>query len=488
LATTPYTTPTVATSGTYYIKCENASGCFDIEAVTVIVTNPVLTINNPAAVCFPNTVDITDAAVTAGSNFAGGTLSYWTDAAATIAYATPTAATNGTYYIKVTTGGSCQDIKPVNVTVHTLPTAAISGTTSVCSGAGSNIIITGTAGATVTYTINSGANQTVVLTGGAATLPTGNLTSAVTYDLVSIADANCGQNITGSATVSVNPLPTATISGTTSTCSGGNADITFTGTAGATVTYTVNSGSNQTATIGVGGTVVVNSGAVTATTTYDLVSITDGTCGQNLTGSAVISINALPSATISGTTSICSGSSTDITFTGTTGATVIFSINSGGNQSIILTGGSAIFNATALTANTTYTLVSISDGTCSQNLSGSAVVTILPSPTASISGTTAVCSGTGTTIGFTGTPNATVHYTINAGVNQTIVLNGAGTASVSTGNLTAQATYALVDVTDGTCLNTGVSGSAIVDINDLPTSVTATASSTAVCSNTVQLT
>ena len=131
--TIPYFSPTVAPAGTYYIKGTTASGCYDIKAVTVTVNpTPTVVITNPAAVCSPGTVDITDAAVTSGST-AGLSYTYWTNAGATIVYATPATASAGTYYIKGTTALGCYDIKAVTVIVNPTPTVVITNPAAVCS-------------------------------------------------------------------------------------------------------------------------------------------------------------------------------------------------------------------------------------------------------------------------------------------------------------------------------------------------------------------
>ena len=124
----------VTTSGTYYIKGTTASGCSDIQPVTVTINaKPTVVITNPAAVCAPATVDLTAAAVTAGST-AGLTYSYYTNAAGTIALATPNAVTtSGTYYIKGTTASGCSDIQPVTVTINALPVATTYAGTPYCA-------------------------------------------------------------------------------------------------------------------------------------------------------------------------------------------------------------------------------------------------------------------------------------------------------------------------------------------------------------------
>ncbi|HKK42092.1 MAG TPA: gliding motility-associated C-terminal domain-containing protein, partial [Bacteroidales bacterium] len=135
-ATVSYATPTTAVAGTYYIKgTDPVTGCYDTKPVTVVINDiPILVITDPAPLCGASTADLTDAAVTAGST-AGLTYSYWTDALATVAYTTPSAATAGTYYIKGTdpvTG--CYDIQAVNVVVNDAPVIDVATTNVLCYG------------------------------------------------------------------------------------------------------------------------------------------------------------------------------------------------------------------------------------------------------------------------------------------------------------------------------------------------------------------
>lgn len=114
--------------------------------------------------------------------------------------------------------------------VASLPTASISGSATVCRNAASpNVTFTGangTAPYTFTYKINGGANNTVTTTSGNSVnvaAPTG-VAGTFVYSLVSVSDAtSSSQAQTGTATIVVNALPTATISAsgsTTNVCPG----------------------------------------------------------------------------------------------------------------------------------------------------------------------------------------------------------------------------------------------------------------------------
>lgn len=209
-ATIPYATPTAATAGTYYIKGTLTGGCSVTEPVTVTINAaPTVVITNPAAVCAPNTVDITAPAVTAGSA-PGLTYTYWTDAAGTIPYATPTAATAGTYYIMGTNASGCSTIQPVVVTVNPLPAPAITGPTPVCvtvNGNNSTYTTANVAGHTYNWTVTGG----TIVTGQGTNTITVNWTTAGPGS-VSVTETIASSGCSGSNTLSVtvNPKPVTT--------------------------------------------------------------------------------------------------------------------------------------------------------------------------------------------------------------------------------------------------------------------------------------
>ena len=104
---------------------DGAAGCSDEEQLDITITiTPTITAVDPAAVCEPNTVDISTAA-TADV----GVLTWYTDAGLTTPVSDPTQVTSGTYYAEADNAG-CTSSDMVNVTVNPLPPAPTAGTDS----------------------------------------------------------------------------------------------------------------------------------------------------------------------------------------------------------------------------------------------------------------------------------------------------------------------------------------------------------------------
>uniref|UniRef100_UPI0012FCD2E3 IgGFc-binding protein n=2 Tax=Flavobacterium gelidilacus TaxID=206041 RepID=UPI0012FCD2E3 len=285
-----------------------------------------------------------------------------------------------------------------SITVLPLPTAVISANTT-CVGSTGTVTITGTANATVTYTVDAGINQTIVLdASGNASITSPVLTANSEYCLVDVTSNTtpaCTQTVTSCATITVLPLPTATLVANT-VCSGTSGTVTITGTANATVTYTVDAGANQTVVLNASGTGTITTPILTANSQYCLVNVTSNTtpaCTQTLTACATVTINPLPTVSISTTTpSICSGTSATIDFAGTANATITYTID-GVSSTIVLDGsGNASVSSTA---TSTYCLVgaaSNSTPVCTQAFTDCVTITVIPLPTASITGDT-ICDG-----------------------------------------------------------------------------------------------
>src|SRR5690554_8007574 len=127
------------------------------------------------------------------------------------------------------------------VIVNPLPTATIAGTNQVCENSPTQTITftgaDGTAPYTFTYSYNGGAPQTIVSTGNVATISVPTTTAGTFYyELLEVSDASatvCSQVQTGNATVTVLPLPTATVSGDDIVCiNSPEPVVTFTGANG----------------------------------------------------------------------------------------------------------------------------------------------------------------------------------------------------------------------------------------------------------------
>ncbi|CAM4265797.1 T9SS type A sorting domain-containing protein [Gillisia hiemivivida] len=122
----------------------------------------------------------------------------------------------------------------------------------------------------------------------------------------------------------------------------------------------------------------------------------DFICDPVTSQTAVLSVRDTPIVEISGTTEICDAGDTEIFFTtGTPNAIVTYTINNGSSQTITLNAsGEAVLSTGSLNVTNneittfTYGLVSVmypDAPDCTNNVSGSAVVTVNPTPEANVS-------------------------------------------------------------------------------------------------------
>jgi hypothetical protein len=314
----------------------------------------------------------------------------------------PTVTTNYSL-VSITNGNGCTITTgfadaTAQIIVRPTPTASIGGTTTVCqNGSSPNISFTNpqSSAVTITYNINGGSNLTINVAASSSAnvaAPTG-ADGVFNYNLVSVnyqSTPNCANNISGTATITVRPTPTATISGTTTVCQNGSSpNISFTNPQALAerITYNINGGTNTTIDVAGNSTSIVAASTSTAGTfNYNLVSVVylDGSpgCSNSISGTATVTVRAPATATISinGSNPICAGSTTSIKFTGPSNGTVIYNINGGSDISASLNnGGNFVLTTAALTSNTTYNLVSAAYGdapNCSNPVTGTVTVVV----------------------------------------------------------------------------------------------------------------
>lgn len=226
-------------------------------------------------------------------------------------------------------------------------TATISGTASVCQGAGgpSNITFTGlngTAPYTFYYTINGGATQSITTIAGnsVAISPSLGTPGVFNYSLVSVQDATlANQAVTGNATLTVNPLPAVNAGPDQQICMGTSVTVNGSGA----LSYSWNNG-------------VMNGISFTPLSTVTLTVMGTDMNGCLNTDQMTIIVSPLPLVNAGPDQSVCLGNSTVITGTGA--VTYNWSPATG------LSSTSTASPTAAPTTTTTYTLTGISAQGC----------------------------------------------------------------------------------------------------------------------------
>ena len=311
------------------------------------------------------------------------------------------------------------------------------------------------------------------------------------------------------ATLTVDPLPTATIASFTSVdfCSGTNSTINVALTGNGPWTVTWSDGfAEVTGTASYARNVhPTTTPLVTYVTNYFITALTDAKCTaipSGLTGMVTLTVTPRPTATITSFTStdFCSGTNSTINapLTGTAPWTVTWS------DGFTEVTGTASYTRNVhptttplVTYVTNYSIIALSDANCkavsaSNDLTGVVTLTVTPRPTATITSFTSTdfCSGTNSTINAPLTGTAPWTVTWSDGFTEVT-----GTASytrnvhpTTTPLVTYVTNYSIIALSDANCkavsASNDLTGVVTLTVTPRPTATITSFTSTDFCSGT----
>lgn len=482
--TTGAITPSSSDVGDYTVTYTvvPAEGCIEEPATTVVsITTAPLT-SSIAYTASPYCTTLTSATVTL-TNPNSGTFSASPSGLSINAVSgevNPSLSLPGNYtvtYFVSSSGGCDPQTTTANLTITGLPTAVVTYPgTPFCKD-----ITSATPELAGTGAYTGGTYSAVDLTINASTGVFNPSTStAEDYTIIYTAPASAGcASVEFTALATINPLPTASISGTVTVCQDATApDITFTGAAGTapyTFTYKINDGVDRFVTSAFGtnpvSVTVSNTTVSPGTFEYTLVSVADAnSCAQSASGTATITVSPAQVATFSYQGSpFCKTGTVSPTFSG--GGIAGTFTKTSGTGTLSITAETGEINLAASDAGS-YTI------TNTLSACGAAVATydivINPLPSATISGTLTACVTTTLTASTDATNKTYVWYKgediVNGETTSTLVVTETAIYKVKVTNTDTQCEYT----------STGAS----VTINPLPV-VTITGSEMACVSTTL---
>jgi type IX secretion system substrate protein/Big-like domain-containing protein len=398
--------------------------------------------------------------------------------------------------IDVTTGCTAGMIGSVTITSNPLPNIYnVTGGGGYClGGPGVHILLSGS-DVGISYQLYvSGIPIGAAIAGTGMPIDFGVQTVVGTYTVVATnATTTCAQNMNGSVTVVVSPLPVAyMVTGGGNYCAGGagvHIGLTYSDIGinyqlwlnGTTLIATM-AGSNSS----------IDFGTQTAAGVYTIVAVNGGSgCSSNMTGSVTVGIDPLPVAfTVTGGGSYCAGGTGVHIGLNNSNSGIAYQLLLGGvnvGAPIGGTGSTLDFGSQTLAGVYTISATNVITG-CQNMMTGSVTITINPAPTAyTVTGGGSYCSGgAGVNVGLSGSVTGINYELYLAGVHTGITYYGTGGGfnfglQTAAGNYTAVAT----DWTSG-CTST-MTGSANITILPLLTS-TITGPSTACVGYTISLT
>ena len=404
------------TSNTTYTVTGTSGSCSNTQT-SAITVNPVTTITvspSSASICIGSSTNLT----------ASGSTSYsWSPSTGLNTTTGTTVTANPTVTTTYTVTGSCNQKTNVTVTVNPLPTLTVTSSPSstICTGNSASLSASGAT--TYAWSPSTGLNSTTGVT------VTASPTTTTTYTVTGTNSNGC----IGTKTISitVNPLPSLTVSPTSATiCAGNSTSLTVSGAS--TYAWSPSTGLNTTT----GTTVTANP---TVTTTYTVTGTNSNGCLNTKT--VIVTINASPNVSVSPSNpAVCNGSGATLTASGAT--TYAWSPSTALNTT---TGATVIANPTT---TTTYTVTGTSSG-CSASAVSTVSVIIVGGGTAHASGGSDICSNSAVSLTLTGLTGTFVKWQSSTDNINYADVPGGTTQSFSTSVNTS--TYFRAQVTSGSC-------------------------------------
>jgi hypothetical protein len=362
------------------------------------------------------------------------------------------------------------------VVANPLPTpfAMTGGGTYCAGGAGVHVGISSSVIGIKYQLMIDGNPSGTPLPGNGSPIDFGAQITPGTYTVVATNNTTmCSNNMLGSVVVATIPLPTAyTVSGGGSYCAGGTGvDVTLSGTDN-DLAYQLYRGTTMVGSPVTGGGGSISFGLQTAGGSYTVVASDPTTgCSKTMNSSANVVINPLPSAfTVLGGGSYCAGGSGNNIYLSVSTLGIEYQLYNGGTLMSTITGTGSSVNFGAQTAAGSYTVIANNPATtCSNNMSGSATITVNPLPDAhAVIGGGAYCTGgTGVHIGLDNSDMGVKYQLFHGTSSVGSSVSGTGSA-IDFGLRTAAGNYTVVATNTATTCAANQTGSATISINPLP--------------------
>jgi RHS repeat-associated protein len=382
----------------------------------------------------------------------------------------------GVYTVRATyplTG--CLQLMTGTHTINPLPVLfTVGGTAAICAGSTTTVTLSGSQ-VGVNYQLRrDGTNVGTAIAGTGAALNWAGQNAAGSYTVMSTRTTGaCTQLMTGSLILVVNSLPALfSVSGGGTICSGASGvAINLSGTQ-VGVNYQLKNGStNVGASIAGTGSAINWPNQITAGSYTVVATNATSSCNQTMTGSVALSVNALPTLfTVGGTASICAGSTSTVTLSGSQSGVNYQLRRDGANVGTALAGTGAALNFAGQSTSGNYSVMATNVTTaCAQLMTGSLNLVVNPAALAPvISGVSRCGTGTVTLTASSATTGAFKWYSALTG-GSLLQTSPAGVSSNTYGpSVSATTTYYVTFTTSANC-ESSPRTAVVVTVNPSPT-------------------